>query len=93
MSGTKQGGLKARDTNIKKFGEDFYVKIGAEGGKAGDGKKKGFAAWKAQGREDKIIEAGRKGGYVSRRGPAKPKPIKTGLFDGLIAYLSKFRRT
>lgn len=41
MSGSRAGGLKAAQTNIKKFGKDFYREIG------------------------------RKGGSISRRGPAK----------------------
>ena len=32
MAGTKAGGLKARETNRKKHGENFYKLIGAKGG-------------------------------------------------------------
>lgn len=35
MAGTKAGGLKAAKTNTDKYGADFYVKIGAQGGKKG----------------------------------------------------------
>lgn len=35
MSGTKTGGLKAVATNKKKYGKDFYVRIGRKGGKLG----------------------------------------------------------
>jgi len=33
MTGTKAGGLKAGKTNKERYGEDFYKKIGAMGGK------------------------------------------------------------
>ncbi len=35
MAGTKSGGLKARNSNIAKYGKDFYARIGAIGGKLG----------------------------------------------------------
>jgi hypothetical protein len=31
VSGTKSGGVNARDTNLKKYGENFYSRIGALG--------------------------------------------------------------
>ena len=65
MAGTKQGGINARNTNLKKFGEDFYKKIGAIGGK--NGKTGGFAAGDA-GRERARVY-GAIGGTISRRGP------------------------
>lgn len=64
MSGTLAGGRKARDTNYKLHGKDFYKRIGAIGGR--NGHTGGFAANPALARE-----AGRKGGKISRRGPAK----------------------
>ena len=33
MSGTRAGGLKARDRNKQLYGQDFYTKIGRAGGK------------------------------------------------------------
>ena len=36
MAGNKIGGAKAAATNIKKYGADFYARIGAEGGKNGN---------------------------------------------------------
>jgi hypothetical protein len=33
MPGTKSGGLKAAETNRKRYGKTFYVRIGALGGK------------------------------------------------------------
>lgn len=79
MAGTKMGGLLAAGTNKAKHGADFYARIGAMGGKAG--KTGGFAYSKANGL-GWHIEAGRKGGMISRRGPGKvPK--------GTRVYVSK----
>ena len=64
MSGTLAGGRKARDTNYKLHGKDFYKRIGAIGGR--NGHTGGFAANPALARI-----AGAKGGRISRRGPAK----------------------
>lgn len=63
MAGTKAGGKRAAETNIKRHGEDFYKRIGAIGGKRGT--TGGFAA----NRELARI-AGAKGGRISRRGKA-----------------------
>jgi hypothetical protein len=64
MAGTKAGGAKAAITNKMKHGSDFYARIGAKGGK--NGHTGGFAANKAL-----AIEAGMKGGKISKRGKAK----------------------
>ena len=72
MSGTREGGLKARDKNLSKD-PDFYAVIGAKGGR--NGNTGGFASYtmcncdvmpemvhhKAQCR-------GKLGGYKSKRG-------------------------
>lgn len=73
MVGTKAGGIKARTTNFKKYGEDFYKNIGAKGGRLG--KTGGFAsdvvgADGLTGKQRAAI-AGAKGGKISKRGPAK----------------------
>lgn len=60
MAGTKAGGQAAAETNKKKYGADFYAKIGAAGGKMS--RTGGFAA----NRELARI-AGAKGGRISRR--------------------------
>ena len=64
MSGTKAGGLKARETNYKVNGKDFYKRIGSIGGKKGH--TGGFAANPQLARI-----AGRRGGLVSSRGAHK----------------------
>lgn len=66
MSGTKAGGIKAKKTNLERHGEDFYHRIGKKGGQ--NGHTGGFAA----NRELARI-AGKKGGSIPRRGPAKNK--------------------
>ena len=61
MSGTVVGGIKAKETNYERHGKDFYVKIGAAGGKKS--RHGGFYANRELARE-----AGRKGGLASQRG-------------------------
>lgn len=73
MPGTKAGGLKARDTNYKLHGKDFYKRVGKIGGKAG--RTGGFASETVgidglTGRQ-RASKAGALGGRVSRRGPGK----------------------
>lgn len=60
MAGTKAGGIAAAKTNKSKYGEDFYGRIGAKGGKIG--KTGGFFANRELARR-----AGAKGGRISRR--------------------------
>lgn len=64
MAGTKAGGLAAAATNKLKYGDDFYAKIGAVGGKKGA--TGGFYANRELARR-----AGALGGTISKRGPAK----------------------
>ena len=66
MSGTRAGGLKARDKNKELYGNDWYSKIGKIGGKKCG--MKGFALNTQLARE-----AGRKGGLVSKRGKSIKK--------------------
>ena len=65
MSGTKEGGIKARKTNYERNGQDFYKRIGAIGGRV-SGIKKGFAL-----NPELAVKAGRKGGRISKRGKAR----------------------
>lgn len=71
MSGTTLGGKKAAAHNRKKYGRDFYARIGQMGGKLG--RTGGFASTNVgtdglTGRQ-RASKAGRKGGLISRRGP------------------------
>jgi uncharacterized protein len=63
MAGTAEGGRLAAQKNKKRYGSDFYAKIGREGGKRGT--SGGFAAGKA-GRE-RARYWGSVGGSKSRR--------------------------
>lgn len=64
MAGTKAGGRKAAATNKAKYGNGFYANIGRKGGqKSHTG---GF-----YNNPELAKEAGRKGGKISKRGPAK----------------------
>lgn len=67
MAGTKAGGQAAAATNKKKYGADFYAKIGAKGGH--EGRTGGFFANRELARQ-----AGAKGGTISRM----PKHINKG---------------
>lgn len=75
MAGNKIGGMKAAITNRLRHGEGFYARIGQMGGH--NGTTGGFNSDVVgkdglTGRERARI-AGRKGGLISRRGPAKNK--------------------
>lgn len=60
MAGSIEGGKRAAATNKLKYGENFYKKIGAQGGKRGT--TGGFYANRELART-----AGAKGGRISRR--------------------------
>lgn len=64
MAGTKAGGQAASRTNKERYGEDFYAKIGAVGGRLG--RTGGFAA-----NHELARIAGAKGGKASKRGKAR----------------------
>ena len=65
MSGTKEGGIKARNANYERNGKDFYKRIGHLGGSV-RGIKKGFAL-----NPELARKAGRKGGRISKRGKSR----------------------
>jgi len=60
MPGTAEGGKKAAATNKARYGREFYVKIGAAGGKKS--RNGGFAA-----NPELARIAGAKGGRASRK--------------------------
>ncbi len=64
MAGSQVGGVKAAQTNKKRYGQAFYVKIGSMGGKKSRGG--GFAKDPELARR-----AGSIGGKKSKRGKAK----------------------
>ena len=66
ISGTKEGGIHAAETNKKRYGKEFYSRIGKIGGH--NGHTGGFYA-----NPELARIAGAKGGRNSKRGPAKKK--------------------
>lgn len=69
MAGTRAGGLKAAMTNLKN-NPNFYREIGKKGGQ--NGHTGGFASMT----HDQVVEAGAKGGRISRRGPARELTVE-----------------
>lgn len=63
MPGTKEGGVRAANTNKAKYGDDFYQKIGKRGGAKGT--TGGF-----YNNHELAVRAGKIGGTKSRRGKA-----------------------
>ena len=66
MAGNIEGGRKARETNLKRHGQDYYKQIGAIGGR--NGHTGGFAA-----DHDRAKLAGSIGGLISSRGKQEPR--------------------
>lgn len=83
MAGTKQGGLKASQTNKLRYGDDFYRRIGANGGKKSRGG--GFAQ-----DSDLASLAGRLGGLKSRRG--NPSPLDETAISQAKIQIKEYRR-
>lgn len=80
MAGNKSGSESAKrqvETIKRKYGDNYFREIGAEGGR--NGFRGGFYA----NRELARI-AGKKGGTISRRGPKLPDPKPS--------FISKVRR-
>ena len=71
MAGTKAGGRAAAETNKKKYGADFYARIGASGGRQGH--TGGFAAG-PEGHE-RARKYGAIGGKISRRTKKSDKTV------------------
>lgn len=90
MAGTRAGGKKAAQTNIEKYGKDFYRNIGRRGGS--NGHTGGFSS-ETRGKDgltgfERAKIAGAIGGRKSRRGPSTKKR------EGLYNYGNKvIRRT
>lgn len=58
MAGSITGGKQAAETNKKRYGKDYYVKMGAKGGAASKGTGTAMMS------REKVVEMGRKGGLV-----------------------------
>jgi general stress protein YciG len=91
MPGTKAGGKRAAATNKKRYGENYYSRIGVKGGSSSN--TGGFAYMKRMGMDEKIAEAGRKGGSISRKGAKakweyiKPRHEPFGVSGGRVDFL------
>lgn len=72
MAGTREGGIKAAETNKQKHGSDFYANIGKKGGRLG--RTGGFAA-----NPELAKRAGALGGHKSKRGKAISKKEKDAI--------------
>lgn len=81
MAGTREGGLAAAKKNKELYGEDFFKRIGSEGG------RKGHTGGFYNNRELASI-AGAKGGRIGRRGPAKVAPTLEPL-DYIPVYIKQ----
>lgn len=66
MAGTQAGGKRAAATNKKKYGDDFYKRIGRQGGSKSHPETRVFAT-----NPELARSAGAKGGKSSKRGPAR----------------------
>ena len=64
MAGNHEGGLKTAQTLKAKYGDDYFSKMGKKGGMLGH--TGGFAA-----NPELAKIAGKKGGSISKRGPAR----------------------
>ena len=76
MTQTTEGGRKTAETIRKKFGPEYYQRIGKLGGRASH--TGGF-----YNNPKRASEAGRIGGTISRRGPSKKNA------DGLTEKTAK----
>lgn len=73
MAGTQTGGKKAAEENKRRYGKDFYARIGAKGGR--NGHTGGWAS-DAVGKDgltgyERAKKYGAIGGAKSKRGPAR----------------------
>lgn len=85
MGNTRDGGLKTVATNKLRYGDDFYAKIGAKGGRKGT--TGGFYADPELARE-----AGRRGGYATLRYPGARRKGHTFVEkteEGLLVFRNK----
>jgi len=97
MSGTKQGGLLAAETNRTLYGSAFYKEIGSRGGKAPKTKPGGFATMSPE----RLREVSAKGGSRSTRKktvnvvsqPEYSTEISTQVFFSKSAKVRAFLRT
>ena len=71
MSGTREGGLKARQTALKHYSEEYLREQAAKGGQAKVAK--GFAKIE----RERLIAISSKGGSSPRKTTKKPKKVQS----------------
>lgn len=75
MAGSREGAIKARETMFKRYGKDYFKKIGSVGG--ANGKTGGFASEKKGPDGLTGTERAQKYGVINgtlyKRGPTKKK--------------------
>lgn len=72
MAGTSKGGKSAAQRNRELYGEDFYARIGAAGGRKS--RTGGFAAGKVG--QQRARKWGAVGGKISRRRPKRDAEVE-----------------
>lgn len=82
MSGTPEGGKRAAAANKQRYGIDFYKAIGRKGGQNSVGG--GFAE-----NHERARQAGRKGGFASRRGPRRKSVLELAEEMGVSSPLER----
>lgn len=70
MAGTREGGLKAAQSNKRLYGANFYNVIGGTGGRKSKG---GGFAWMKENDPDRLKEIGHRGGSNSKRPKSRQK--------------------
>lgn len=88
MAGTRDGGRKASITNKKKYGDDFYKRIGHQGGSKSHPETRAFAT-----NPELARAAGAKGGKTSKRGPARKPRSDKGIPHGPRNKTSQAKET
>lgn len=88
MSGTQAGGQAAARTNKEQHGEDFYKRIGKDGGSVSHRETRPFYV-----NRELAKRAGIKGGTTSRRGKKMDEPdlqeIDEGLWNKYVEWCDK----
>lgn len=88
MAGTRAGGRKASITNKKKYGDDFYKRIGHQGGSKSHPETRAFTT-----NPELAKAAGAKGGKTSKRGPARKPRSDKGIPHGPWNKTSQAKET
>jgi hypothetical protein len=88
MAGTQQGGRNAATTNKARYGEDFYRRIGAKGGRKGNtgGFGSDFVGADGLTGKQRASVVGSIGGRLSKRSGTKAPSITINMNDFEKSY-------